>query len=135
MGDTSLVGIVDLMTGEKDPRNLMMVFSILKVVMMEWDITNHVEVRSLLLQVWVLYLLLQLLFDSVYNYFPITFRPPPNDPYGITAQDLKGRLQDCISSTRHFAPHSIPALLEKLDSTSANVKVRASTRLRSLYIS
>ncbi|KAF7714366.1 Uncharacterized protein PECH_001931 [Penicillium ucsense] len=106
MGDTSLVGIVDLMTGEKDPRNLMMVFSIMKVVMMEWDISNHVE----------------LLFDSVYNYFPITFRPPPNDPYGITAQDLKGRLQDCIASTRHFAPHSIPALLEKLDSTSPNVK-------------
>lgn len=66
----------------------------------------------------------QTLFDSVYNYFPITFRPPPNDPYGITAQDLKGRLQECISSTRHFAPHAIPALLEKLDSTSPNVKVR-----------
>jgi DNA repair/transcription protein MET18/MMS19 len=33
------------MTGEKDPRNLMMVFSILKVVMMEWEITNHIEVR------------------------------------------------------------------------------------------
>lgn len=47
MGDVSLVGIVDLMTGEKDPRNLMMVFSILKVVMIEWDITNHVEVCSI----------------------------------------------------------------------------------------
>lgn len=44
MGDDSLVGIVDLMTGEKDPRNLMVVFSILKVVMVEWDISNHVEV-------------------------------------------------------------------------------------------
>lgn len=44
MGDESLVGVVDLMTGEKDPRNLMVVFSILKVVMMEWDITNHAEV-------------------------------------------------------------------------------------------
>ena len=65
---------------------------------------------------------MKLLFDSVYNYFPITFRPPPNDPYGITAQDLKDRLQDCISSTRHFAPHAIPALLDKLDSTSPNVK-------------
>ncbi|KAL4989806.1 RNAPII transcription regulator C-terminal-domain-containing protein [Aspergillus falconensis] len=106
MGDTSLVGTVDLMTGEKDPRNLMLVFSILKVIMVEWDISTHVE----------------LLFDSVYNYFPITFRPPPNDPYGITAQDLKNRLQDCISSTSHFAPHSIPALLDKLDSTSQNVK-------------
>lgn len=63
------------------------------------------------------------MFDSVYNYFPITFRPPPNDPYGITAQDLKDRLQDCISSTSHFAPHAIPSLLDKLDSTSPNVKV------------
>ncbi|KAL4925479.1 MET18/MMS19 family protein [Aspergillus undulatus] len=106
MGDISLVGTVDLMTGEKDPRNLMLVFSILKVIMMEWDISNHVE----------------LLFDSAYNYFPITFRPPPNDPYGITAQDLKNRLQDCISSTSLFAPHSIPSLLDKLDSTSQNVK-------------
>ncbi|RAH45596.1 MET18/MMS19 family protein [Aspergillus brunneoviolaceus CBS 621.78] len=106
MGDESLVGIVDLVTGEKDPRNLMMVFSILKVVMVEWDISNHAE----------------LLFDSAYNYFPITFRPPPNDPYGITAQDLKDRLQDCISSNSLFAPHSIPSLLDKLDSTSPNVK-------------
>lgn len=45
MGDVSLVGIVDLMTGEKDPRNLMIVFSILKVVMVEWNIENHVEVN------------------------------------------------------------------------------------------
>ena len=44
MGDESIVGIVDLMTGEKDPRNLMLVFSILKVVMVEWDISNHAEV-------------------------------------------------------------------------------------------
>ena len=44
MGDDSIVGIVDLMTGEKDPRNLMLVFSILKVVMVEWDISNHTEV-------------------------------------------------------------------------------------------
>ncbi|KAH8692191.1 putative DNA repair/transcription protein [Talaromyces proteolyticus] len=106
MGDESLVGIVDLMTGEKDPRNLMLVFSILKVVMTEWDLTSHVET----------------LFESVYNYFPITFKPPPKDPYGITAQDLKDRLQDCISSNSLFAPHAFPALLDKLDSTSNNVK-------------
>ncbi|PYH97814.1 hypothetical protein BO71DRAFT_372404 [Aspergillus ellipticus CBS 707.79] len=106
MGDHSLVGIVNLMTGEKDPRNLMLVFSILKVVMMEWDVSNHAEN----------------LFDAVYNYFPITFKPPPNDPYGITAQDLKDRLQDCISANSQFASHAIPSLLDKLDSTSPNVK-------------
>ena len=47
LGDESLVGVVDLMTGEKDPRNLMIVFSILRVIMVEWDISNHAEVGCL----------------------------------------------------------------------------------------
>jgi DNA repair/transcription protein MET18/MMS19 len=108
MADESLVGITDLTSGEKDPRNLMLIFSMVRVMMLEWDISNHA----------------QTLFDSVYAYFPITFRPPPNDPYGITAQDLKDRLRDCISSTKYLAPYAIPNLLDKLDSTSPVVKVR-----------
>ena len=44
MGNESLVSIVDLVAGEKDPRNLMIVFSILKVIMIEWDISDHAEV-------------------------------------------------------------------------------------------
>lgn len=66
------------------------------------------------------------LFDSVFCYFPITFRPPPDDPYGITAQDLKHRLRDCIAASGYFAPYAFPQLLDKLDSTSPNVKVGAS---------
>ncbi|KAF1829812.1 hypothetical protein BDW02DRAFT_634157 [Decorospora gaudefroyi] len=92
--------------GEKDPRNLMVVFSILRVPMTEWNIGGDA----------------QDLFDAVFNYFPITFRPPPDDPYGITAQDLKHRLRDCIASTPDFAPYAFPALLDKLDSTSMNTK-------------
>ncbi|KAF2133017.1 ARM repeat-containing protein [Dothidotthia symphoricarpi CBS 119687] len=92
--------------GEKDPRNLMVVFSILKVPMTEWNVGADT----------------QDLFDAVFNYFPITFRPPPDDPYGITAQDLKDRLRDCIASTPDFAPYAFPALLDKLDSTSMNTK-------------
>ncbi|KAK7182163.1 hypothetical protein DPSP01_012975 [Paraphaeosphaeria sporulosa] len=92
--------------GEKDPRNLMLVFSILRVPMTEWNIGADA----------------QDLFDAVFNYFPITFRPPPDDPYGITAQDLKDRLRECISSTADFAPYAFPALLDKLDSTSINTK-------------
>lgn len=107
MGGEFLVGFLDLVGGEKDPRNLMLVFSMLKVLMVEWDIDQHSES----------------LFDAVFAYFPITFRPPPNDPYGITAQDLKERLQECISSTGLLAPYAIPAMLDKLDSTSPNVKV------------
>ncbi len=44
MGDESLIGIVDLVSVERDPRNLMLIFSLLKVLMVEWDISNHVQV-------------------------------------------------------------------------------------------
>ncbi|RMY78857.1 hypothetical protein D0862_13289 [Hortaea werneckii] len=83
--------------GEKDPRNLMIIFSLLQ--------PNAQD-----------------LFDSVFNYFPITFKPPPDDPYGITAQDLKDRLRACIAANSDFAPHAFPQLLDKLDSTSMNTK-------------
>jgi DNA repair/transcription protein MET18/MMS19 len=106
MKDESLVGVTDLVAGEKDPRNLMLVFSMLRVIMVEWDITDHA----------------QTMFDSVYAYFPITFRPPPNDPYGITAQDLKDRLRACLASTGALAPHTFPNMLDRLDSTSTTVK-------------
>lgn len=93
--------------GEKDPRNLMIIFSILHVPMTEWDIQANAHE----------------LFESVFNYFPITFKPPPDDPYGITAQDLKNRLRDNVAASSDFAPYAFPALLDKLDSTSMNTKV------------
>ncbi|EXJ56479.1 hypothetical protein A1O7_06823 [Cladophialophora yegresii CBS 114405] len=106
MKDESLTGITDLVAGEKDPRNLMLIFSMLRVLMVEWDIQGHE----------------QTMFDSVYAYFPITFRPPPNDPYGITAQDLKDRLRECLASTGALAPYTFPNMLDRLDSTSTTVK-------------
>lgn len=43
LGDQAVVGITGLVGGEKDPRNLMVIFSILKVVMTEWDMSGHAE--------------------------------------------------------------------------------------------
>lgn len=48
LGNESIVGITDLVSGEKDPRNLMVIFSVLKVVMVEWDTSGHAEVRLFL---------------------------------------------------------------------------------------
>ena len=50
LGKESLNGIVELVSGEKDPRNLMIIFSILKVVMVEWDVVGHAEVCTILLK-------------------------------------------------------------------------------------
>ncbi|KAI9788460.1 MAG: hypothetical protein M1816_006896 [Peltula sp. TS41687] len=123
MGEEFILGMTDRVGGEKDPRNLMVIFSMLKVLMVEWDIVNHVEVRGFKSYQNENYThSQQIMFDSVFCYFPITFRPPPDDPYGITAQDLKNRLRACIASTSLFARFTFPALLDKLDSTSPNVK-------------
>ncbi|KAJ9627274.1 hypothetical protein H2203_003736 [Taxawa tesnikishii (nom. ined.)] len=79
-----LANFISYFDGEKDPRNLMIVFSILQVPMTEWELGPNT----------------QDLFDSVFNYFPITFKPPPGDPYGITAQDLKDRLRASMNTKR-----------------------------------
>jgi DNA repair/transcription protein MET18/MMS19 len=44
MGDKFVTGLADLVGGEKDPRNLMIVFSLMKVVLVEFDIVRHTEV-------------------------------------------------------------------------------------------
>lgn len=41
-----MTGLVELVGGEKDPRNLMIVFSVIKVVLVEFDIVPHVEVGA-----------------------------------------------------------------------------------------
>ncbi|KAL8997057.1 MAG: hypothetical protein Q9188_006419 [Gyalolechia gomerana] len=106
LGVEAIIGITDLVSGEKDPRSLMIIFSVLHVIAIEWDITGQAET----------------LFDSFFCYFPITFRPPPDDPFRITAHDLKSRLRDCISASSQFAPFAFPQLVEKLESTSPTVK-------------
>lgn len=99
-------GFSKLMDGEKDPRILMLAFSIMKVVLEEFDIVSSVVD----------------LFDVVYCYFPITFRPPPDDPTSITTEDLKGRLRGCLCATHQFSPYLIPALIEKLNAVAVSVK-------------
>ena len=44
LGEEFIVGVTDLVSGDKDPRNLMIIFSVLKAVMIEWDISNYAEV-------------------------------------------------------------------------------------------
>lgn len=101
-------GFTQILDGEKDPRNLMAAFKIMTSIIGKFDITAHVED----------------IFEVTFCYFPITFKPPPDDPYGISAEDLKSSLRKCISSTTLFAKFAVPLILEKLSSTSGSAKVR-----------
>ncbi|KAL0577529.1 hypothetical protein V5O48_004470 [Marasmius crinis-equi] len=64
----------------------------------------------------------QSLFNITFCYFPITFRPPPNDPYGITTDDLRLALRHCLSATPLYGPLAIPLFLEKLAAGSPVTK-------------
>lgn len=101
-------GFTQELDGEKDPRNLMSAFQIMTSIVHNFDISAHVED----------------IFEVAFCYFPITFKPPPDDPYGITAEDLKISLRECISSTPLFAKFTLPLILEKLSSTSGSAKVK-----------
>ncbi|KAF9362709.1 hypothetical protein BGX34_005646 [Mortierella sp. NVP85] len=99
-------GFIQCLDGEKDPRNLLLAFTLIKKIIQEFDIAQHVED----------------LFEVTFCYFPITFRPPPDDPYGITSDHLKIGLRDCLSATPYFAKFALPLLLEKLSSSSGSAK-------------
>ncbi|KAF7730959.1 hypothetical protein EC973_001005 [Apophysomyces ossiformis] len=99
-------GFTKAMDGEKDPRCLMSAFKLVKMIIDEFDISTYVED----------------LFEVTFCYFPITFKPPPDDPYGITAEDLKISLRQCLSATPLFAKFAVPLILEKLSSTSGSAK-------------
>ncbi|KAJ3801288.1 Dos2-interacting transcription regulator of RNA-Pol-II-domain-containing protein [Lentinula aff. detonsa] len=66
MNDEFIGRYIALVDGEKDPRtHLLVAFAIDRVILIEFDIANFVE---------------SLVFNVTFCYFPITFRPPPNDP-------------------------------------------------------
>jgi DNA repair/transcription protein MET18/MMS19 len=94
MGDRFLSGYIALADGEKDPRNLMIAFAMARVFAIEFDISNKFEARftSLALPTHI-DTAPQDLFNVIFCYFPITFRAPANDPYGITSEDLRNALR------------------------------------------
>ncbi|CCM00251.1 uncharacterized protein FIBRA_02280 [Fibroporia radiculosa] len=116
MGKEFLSGYISLAEGEKDPRNLLISFAIDRVLLLEFDVAAHVED----------------LFNITFCYFPITFRPPPDDPYGITTDDLKNALSACLHATPLFGPLAIPLFLEKL---TAGTPITKRDTLKALDVS
>ncbi|KAK4050301.1 hypothetical protein OIV83_003622 [Microbotryomycetes sp. JL201] len=106
MGKEFLSGYCALAEGEKDPRNLMLSFNMVHIILLEFDIAQNVEE----------------LFDITFCYFPITFTPPPDDPYGISSQDLIVALRRCLCATPLFGPLALPLFLDKLQAASEKAK-------------
>lgn len=106
---------VHVATSEKDPRNLLASFKLNTLINTKFtfdDRTKNPTHDQLLSD----------LFDVCFCYFPISFTPPANDPYKITAADLKLQLRTTIASQSQFAQDTFPSLFEKLTSTNPTVR-------------
>lgn len=99
-GDDILAGIIGITEGERDPRCLIKSLHLLSLGMKCFPQAG--------------YECSELVFDNVAGYFPITFRPAPNDPYGITASMLIDALNNVFCSHPAIAMHCIPFLTDKL---------------------
>ncbi|NXF93163.1 MMS19 protein, partial [Eubucco bourcierii] len=108
LGADFTFGFIQIMDGEKDPRNLLVAFQI---------------VRDLIAKNYALGPFVEELFEVTSCYFPIDFTPPPNDPHGIQREDLILSLRAVLASTPQFAEFLLPLLIEKMDSDLQSAKL------------
>uniref|UniRef100_A0AAQ5XGW6 MMS19 nucleotide excision repair protein n=1 Tax=Amphiprion ocellaris TaxID=80972 RepID=A0AAQ5XGW6_AMPOC len=108
LGADFVFGFVQSMDGERDPRNLLLAFQIAKsIIHRGYDLGKFTEE----------------LFEVTSCYFPIDFTPPPNDPHGITKEELIQELRGVLTGTPKFAEFLLPLIIEKLDSDVPSAKL------------
>ncbi|XP_004680626.1 PREDICTED: MMS19 nucleotide excision repair protein homolog isoform X2 [Condylura cristata] len=108
LGADFTFGFIQVMDGEKDPRNLLVAFRIVQdIISRGYSLGPFVEE----------------LFEVTSCYFPIDFIPPPNDPHGIQKEDLILSLRAVLASTPQFAEFLLPLLIEKVDSEIVGAKL------------
>ncbi|KAI0738521.1 ARM repeat-containing protein [Daedaleopsis nitida] len=98
MGEEFISGYVRLAEGEKDPRNLLLAFAIDRVLLIEFDVSKHIED----------------FFNITFCYFPITFRPPQ--------MTLTSTLRSCLHANPAFGKLAIPLFVDKLTAGSPVTK-------------
>jgi hypothetical protein len=105
IGTEVVKGTLAAVSGEKDPRCLLLCFQVMDRLQQQYSIFI---VESVHLD----------LFEAMVCYFPITFTPPPDDPYGITPEALTAALQSCMCCHRLLVSFIVPFLLDQLSSDS-----------------
>ncbi|XP_005103739.1 MMS19 nucleotide excision repair protein homolog [Aplysia californica] len=109
MGGDFVIGFIQQMDSEKDPRNLMIAFNCAQFISSRLHLGAFTEE----------------MFEVLGCYFPIDFTPPANNPHGITKEDLILALRKCFSATVDFAQHCVPLLVEKMTSDLQSARMDA----------
>ncbi|KAG8853351.1 hypothetical protein FRB91_005036 [Serendipita sp. 411] len=107
LGPEFIKGYISLAEGEKDPRNLLIAFALDRVLLLEFDVKDFAEQ----------------FYDITFCYFPITFKAPVNDPYGVTGPDLVSALKQCLCASPILGPLGMPLFVEKLNAGTPPTKI------------
>lgn len=118
LGPDFVYGVITSMDGERDPRNLMFLFTFLP------NFIKHIPLGHLVEE----------MFEVISCYYPIDFHPSPDDPAAVSRQDLATILAPCLCATPEFAEHCLVLLLEKLDSSLRLAKIDSLKLLVSCFI-
>lgn len=104
MGPDFVYGVLTSIDGEREAKNLLLLFSILPHFMKEFSLGHLTEE----------------MFEVIACYFPVDFNPSGSEGIGITRDDLAEKLAPCLYAIPQFAEFCIPLILDKLFS---NLKV------------
>ncbi|KAJ8716784.1 hypothetical protein PYW07_003411 [Mythimna separata] len=107
LGTDFVYGIVSAMDGERDPRNLLLLFAFLSNFIKSVPLGHLVDE----------------MFDVISCYFPIDFHPSKDDPASVTRDDLANALCPCLCAVPQFGDSCIVLLIEKLDSNLRLAKI------------
>mmetsp|Transcript_119297 Transcript_119297/g.232110 ORF Transcript_119297/g.232110 Transcript_119297/m.232110 type:complete len:1162 (+) Transcript_119297:1661-5146(+) len=98
LGATLGDGVSGIIEDERDPRNLLLCFQISKILVE--DFAECVTDATL-----------KATFETLTSYFPITFEPPKDDKWGITAEHLRTGLNQALAASPRYADLLLPLLM------------------------
>ncbi|XP_026830696.1 MMS19 nucleotide excision repair protein homolog isoform X2 [Ooceraea biroi] len=114
MGPDLVYGIISSIDGERDPKNLMLLFGILSQFIKEFPLGHLTEET----------------FEVLACYFPVDFNPTDTENLSVTREDLAESLAPCLCATPEFANYCIPLIIDKLYSTLRVAKLDSLHLLR-----
>jgi len=100
MAGDFVYGLINSIDGERDPRNLDIIFSFMPEFLSTYPLLHLAEE----------------MFEIFACYFPIDFNPSKQDPAAITRDELSKKLTNCLVANNEFAEGTVVLAIEKLES-------------------
>jgi hypothetical protein len=105
-----LESFLSAIENEKDPRNLKVIFDTVSLIAKQHESGFNNDY-------------IEEFFETIFCYFPVTFRSNPSDPTLISVDELKASLKAAISKNAQFGDLAVPLLIEKLSLNSNAAKI------------